>query len=287
MIFSDKKWRWVWGIIGLGFLFLGLIFRSTDSFAYIISLLITIVFSGIAISYTWNKFEENSSDNPMQKPSPSTTELTNENENSFLFLTVSGTLYAVIAGFAIISMLEFSFTGIIAELKIETGDNLATATISSILLAIQNSYYEIFMGLAFLATAIPFYHGAMLFLSDKSRILLEEDTKKLSRHFFTLFTQAIIFLGISLVLDSFVFVIVLLLALMFVDSIWLSITQNMKKPPPKGWIFLNLGFVAALFLTIYPGWEPITSAALLLLICSIRAGVDYVAFEPYYFKKKS
>ncbi len=70
------------------------------------------------------------------------------------------------------------------------------------------STYEITMFLVFLVTAIPFYHCAMVFLSKESH-QEPEPAKEMILHFGCLFIQAMIFLTISLVLQTLVLVVML------------------------------------------------------------------------------
>lgn len=291
---SDNYWNGIWFCSGFIILLWGLLFWHYQPLVVIFCLVITIILSGIGISRYWRKEfknetnEEVSNQNQSLKVQiPKLFNLVKKiREGSPLFLSISATLYAVIAGFAIIIMLRFAFEGIIDDLKVITNYNIVNATHSSISLAIERSWYEIIISGAFLATVIPFYHGAMLFLSDKSHILQEEESHKLARHFFALFIQSIIFLGVALSLGSFIFVIILFIALMFVDTVWVLITQTADKHPPVGWIFLNLGFTASLFLIIYPEEiSAVTSTALLLITCVIRTTIDYVVFDQYFFEK--
>lgn len=196
---------------------------------------------------------------------------------------ISAGLYGIIAGFAIKNAIEITIMGTLNQI-IHTLEDTASIKLSQFFIGLGQGTYEISMFFAFLATAIPFYHGAMIFLSKESH-QEPEASKAIALHFGCLFIQAIIFLSISLVLQYFLLVILLLILLMIIDSIWIILGQKTKHKPPLGWLSSNLAFTAVLFLIIYLNWDPNDSALFLLFTCLIRTVVDYVGFTKVYFPK--
>jgi hypothetical protein len=207
--------------------------------------------------------------------------------NSAVMIAVTSALYAVIAGFAIKNALSNTFDGIIHQIQNHFPSStypIEGASFSVIINSLSNSQYEIWMGVVFLTTAIPFYHGAMIFLSDKSGIKRLTTYKDVVIHFIPLFVQSIIFLALSLSLQSLMFSVMMLILLAIVDSLWIIIGQKSERRPPMGWLCINIGFVATLFLTTYHGWNPTSSSMYLGIICIVRTMIDYAGFKDMYIR---
>ena len=206
--------------------------------------------------------------------------------NSTIMIAVTSALYAVIGGFAIKTALGNTFDGIIHQIQNHFPPNspIEGASYPIIMDSLSKSQYEIWMGVVFLITAIPFYHGAMIFLSDKSGIKRLTTPKEVLIHFIPLFGQSIIFLAISMSIQSFMFSVMMLILLAIVDSIWIIAGQKSETKPPIGWLCINIGFVSALFLTIPLGWIPSSSSAYLGIICIARTAIDYAGFKDMYIR---
>src|SRR3989442_89027 len=224
-------------------------------------MIITIIAGAVSIRPFWNQ--------PIVEPKE-------PKEKSALLVSVSGALYAVIAGFAIKNATEFVLNHFIdSKLMLDSSKDYFMRIFDALWITPEAK-----MGIIFLIMAIPFYHGAMIFLSDKSR-KEDEGAKGLTWHFGILFIQAIIFLSVSFALKSFEFVVVLLIFLMLIDSIWIIGGQKTKNKPPIGWLSLNLCFTGALFLSLY-NISVIDSLNLLFLSTLFRTAVDYVGFKNIY-----
>lgn len=205
-----------------------------------------------------------------------------------LIVTVNAAIYAVIAGFAIKTTLENVFHPI----NVEIGTTESIASLQEILSAILIHEFQISVGVGLLITSIPFYHGAMIFLSEKSKVVLSNSsTKPMILHFSMLFLQAIIFLASALVVEHFKFVIAGLIALMVIDSLWILLARlGAGKPPPIGWLGLNVGFTSALIITLYDAWavmnydSVVSLGQIFLIICLGRTIADYTLFDFMYKK---
>ncbi|AJZ75118.2 hypothetical protein SU86_000500 [Candidatus Nitrosotenuis cloacae] len=210
-----------------------------------------------------------------------------EKNKSNLIAVVSASLYGVIAGFSIKTSLDKTFEQVIGRLNDlhAASGHITETSFRTLLLAITDTHYEIFMAIAFISTAIPFYHGAMIFLSEKSKMGAISNLRQLGYHFGFLFLQSIILLGISLSLESFLFSIVMFVLLMLVDSLWVIIGQRKHQgAPPLGWLCLNVGFTAILFMLLYEGWDPKVSVTYLWIVCLGRTALDYALFRDMYVK---
>jgi len=271
MQFREMPIRRYYGLLisGLILLIIGLLFGTIyPSLLWITSVFVFII-CGVGISSYWKKISEDKSE---------------RTDSTQVTVYISAGLYGIIAGFAIKNVIESTITGIIGEVT-QSFEDTTSAEFSQILLSLQQNPYEILMLAVFLATAIPFYHGAMIFLSEKSHKKPETPSGMIS-HFGCLFIQAIIFLTISIVLQNFVLVVFLLIILMIVDSVWIVLSQYTLRKPPLGWLASNLAFTTALLLTVHLSWNLDSSAFILALICISRTIIDYVGFTEVYFPKK-
>lgn len=199
------------------------------------------------------------------------------------FVYVSTTLYAIIAGFAITTAITFAFKGFGKD--IEIFPLFITFELVNLLIdETMNLSDQFWMLTIFLATAIPFYHGAMRFLTRRSDIISQEKLPGQIIHFVGLFTQAIIFLGISLVLTSLPAVITLIILLLIVDSAWIILGQKTNHHPPIGWLSLNIAFFASINLISYPMWADY-ALPILAGFAIARSSFDYFVFHEIFFDK--
>lgn len=258
-------------ILGVIFLIFGLSNRLVEPLSFYFSMIIVIVIGIIVIIITPTT-TSSSSDSPKSE-SP-------DSDRPTLLMNVNVALYAIIAGFAITNSMRFIFDEVKKELPQTV--NHSSTSYSVIFEAMYHSQYEIVISAIFLLTAIPFYHGAMVFLSDKSRTIEKENSKSLTIHFLVLFTQSIIFLAVSYTLVSIKLVVALFVGLMIIDSIWIIWGQTTKSKPPLGWLGLNLIFTSFLFISIYQLY--IEPEIMLLIFCIIRTGLDYFIFKHMYSK---
>lgn len=253
----------------------GIFLRSVNSFFFLGCMLAAITISGISIKTHWN-----------YKMIISNEEKETTTGNSTVMIAVTSALYAVIGGFAIKTALGNTFDGIINQIQNHFPQHspIEGASFAIIMDSLSKSQYEIWMGVVFLVTAIPFYHGAMIFLSDKSGIKRLTTPKEVLIHFIPLFGQSIIFLALSMSLQSFMFSVMMLILLAIVDSLWIIIGQKSEARPPIGWLCINIGFVSSLFLTIHQGWIPSSSSMYLGIICILRTAIDYMGFRDMYIR---
>lgn len=255
-------------ILGLTLFIIAFFLRTTIPFLIGVSVVIFVI-CGIGISSCWRKTGE---DKALKSDMTQVT------------VYISAGLYGIIAGFAIKNAIESTVMGIINQITL-TFEDTSSTKLSQILLGLELGTYEVSMFFVFLATAIPFYHGAMIFLSKESH-QKPEHIKGMILHFGFLFIQAMIFLTISLVLHFFILVISLLILLMIIDSIWIILSQKTLHKPPLVWLSTNLAFSTALLLIVHPDWNPDSSAPLLALAAVVRTVIDYFSAPEVYFPKK-
>lgn len=208
-----------------------------------------------------------------------------KSKDRFSILVIASALYAVIAGLALKDVFENIFY---KKLMVEISNSLnntsiADASLSVIYAATMKIQYDILMMVAFVTTAIPFYHGAAIFLSEHTKFD-PEHKKLLFVNFGFLFAQSIILLGFALSLGSFLLSIGMLILLMTLSSFWVIIARVIVKdnPPPLGWLSLNVGFSGTILLTIHHEWTPIISSGYLAIICLLRTVIDYKCFKNMY-----
>ncbi len=257
-------------IFGFVLIIIGFAFRQTVE-VYEGFMIFAIVISGIALLGPIHERRNDSNE-----------------KNKFFIMIVASSLYAVIAGLALKTVFDSTFTKkIMMEVSVvlnQTSEHAANASLHTLLVAIQNSQYHVLMMFSFIVTAVPFYHGAMIFLSEHVK-LDNKSNSPLFYNFGFLFLQSIVLLGLAFSLESFLLSIGMLVLLMVISSLWvIIITKKMKTggSPPLGWLCLNLGFSAALFLITYDGWTAETSSWYLAAVCSVRTFVDYVLFRSMY-----
>jgi hypothetical protein len=136
--------------------------------------------------------------------------------------------------------------------------------------------------LAFLATAIPFYHGALTYLQRTA-----DSGKRTMVDFLALLTEAFIILVLSASsADPSLFVTWLFVLFTF-DIGWLlfALSDHRKDPPPAVWLWLNISMSLFLIVGLLLG---IVSGALafLLMLALVSVGrsvVDYAVAWPVYF----
>lgn len=165
----------------LGFisLVIGMYFEFSNEIIFQIGIALSIILCGVALSVYWNK--------PImiEKKTPPTTAdgLSSAFQKSELMISVSAALYAILAGLSIAKTMEFAFEAIIDNFD-NFGSEIQLISSDTMYQILSSHANEILMASAFLITAIPFYHGAMVYLSDKSRNIELESTQGLAFHFY-------------------------------------------------------------------------------------------------------
>ncbi len=269
---KDEKQFSIILLVGLVLLIIAWIFEFRNEVVFFVCSIGAILSSGVAITKQWKKpldIERNLSENQsFERPT--------------LMISVSAALYAVLAGFAVVTALNYTFTRLVESLR-ELESDISLISIETMNEAISNNVNELIMAGVFLSTAVPFYHGAMVYLSDKSRNVDIETKGGLAFHFFILFIQAVLLLGIANSLESITFVITLLIALMVIDSFWIIFGQRTKNKPPLGWLCLNLGFTAAIIISLHLNAVPL-SLYMLFAASILRSVFDYLGFREVYTK---
>jgi hypothetical protein len=189
-------------------------------------------------------------------------------------------IYAVVAGLALGT--AFSKTDLpIAAIG---------ATVTSVDVANRILYL-----LAYLAIALPFYHGATVaFINQAKKVMSQEQGKKVFFDFIILFIESGILYFMAANLNSFLDFVVWSLALIITDSIWVSVSLITRDPiAPRQWLQLNITF--SLFLAplilIAIAKNPVelpTSYALpaLMVVALYRTVVDYRTTWRMYFPSK-
>jgi len=272
MKLNNKKISYVLLPIAFGVLLLGL---SLDNFypnVLFLSAFVTIFLCGIAIVPLWNQVERKGD------------ELNNEKKREItpVFVTVTSALYAVIGGFAVTKAVGYPF-GYFGDGLEVTNLEVTLDTLIPLLDELVRLKDKFLIMGVFLVTAIPFYHGAMMYLIRTPTIIVTESKQGQLFHFGFLFTQSMIFLGIALSLDSFPSILLLIGFLMVVDSVWIIFGQLTNIKPPVGWLCLNLGFFASIILISLPLW-PFRPIEMLLFFAIGRTVIDYFGFKAIFFK---
>lgn len=272
---SNKKKTLGLILIGVAFLILmiTLYLDKENHFLHLILLITTVCISAISIGIFWN-YKDKGDENKNNNNGTPLNDLR-------IFISVTTALYAIIAGFAITEAVRYAFTDFGVQYNFPI---LISIEIMDLLLkeVIKLKDQFIITGI-FLVTAIPFYHGAMMYLTNKGGIVASE--KKIGQiiHFAGLFSQSIIFLGISVSLTSSPSVISLIALLLIVDSVWIIAGQFTKHRPPLGWLGLNILFVSLINLSHYPfGTEH--ALLMILIFASGRTIIDYLGFQKIFFK---
>lgn len=245
-------------------------FLNAENLDLHIALSFLIITSCLVSIFLWHKVD---------LPIPSG----DSNNEPRFFVYVSSTLYAVIAGFAITTAITFAFFKFGEDIEIFPLF-ITFELVNLLIVETMNLSDQFLMMIIFLATAIPFYHGAMRFLTRRSNIISQENLYGQIIHFVGLFSQAIIFLGISLVLTSLPAVITLIILLLIVDSAWILLGQKTNHRPPIGWLSLNIAFFASINLISYPMWSDY-ALPILAGFAIIRSFFDYIIFHEIFFDK--
>lgn len=265
-----KKISYVLLFIAVTLLISQFLLNAKNLDLHIILSFLIIGFCTVSIILLWNKVEQ-----PITSGASS--------EESRIFIYVSTTLYAIIAGFAITTAITFAFGGFGKDIEIFPLF-ITFGLVNELIDETIRLSDQFWMTIIFLATAIPFYHGAMKFLTRRPDIISQEKIPGQIIHFVGLFTQAIIFLGISLVLSSLSAVIALIILLLIVDSTWIILGQKTNHHPPIGWLSLNIGFFASINLISYPMWSDY-ALVILAVFAIVRSLIDYCGFQEIFFDK--
>ena len=197
-------------------------------------------------------------------------------ENSIRSLT---NLYTVVVGAAL-------SVAVVGAIDVNKGLNSVSAV--SMLLFI-----------AFFATLLPFFHGAMRHLDD---VYIENKNPHVSRSalildFSLLFLHALVFLILSQLLKNPADFAWILISILLIDVVWglfttFGASSSGDFSAESRWTVINFIFVAcvASYLIhngIYLKFEkdPIPVAILLAIACVVRSTVDYVWCKDFYFPK--
>jgi hypothetical protein len=137
--------------------------------------------------------------------------------------------------------------------------------------------------LSFLATAIPFYHGALTYMQRTA----SDAGRRTMFDFLLLLFEAFIMLVLSVSSSSPASFVTWLFILFAVDTVWMlvSLHDGRKDPPPAVWLYLNasmlFGLATAALLGVVQD-DPIFLGTLAFVTVS-RSIVDYMVAWPVYF----
>jgi len=156
-----------------------------------------------------------------------------------------------------------------------------------------------FLFVAYVATLLPFFHGALRHLDD---VYIENDNPQIKTgafiiDFTLLFLHALAFLILSQLLKKpadFAWTLLLLLA---VDVVWGIFTYFGSSSPgslsaESRWTIINFIFIAVIGLGLYEndvwiGWQGVQGklAAIVMVACLLRSLADYFWCREVYFPK--
>ncbi len=143
---------------------------------------------------------------------------------------------------------------------------------------------RILLLVAFLATAVPFYHGAMAYLLREQR----REGRDAIIDFVILLAEALILLMLAASSSEPSLFVGWLVGLLAIDSSWLAYTVLSKRPepPPGVWFLLNVSTILFLVMVLSFGLVS-TALSFLLLLAGVSVGrtvVDYAVAWPLYFR---
>lgn len=227
----------------------------------------TMVVTGFLL--TWLSYEKRKSTIPKSLPQ-NISDIRRDNP-----VLILGAIYGIVAAFAITQALinfgQASHFERIEELLFENAINIILLT-------------------SFFLVAIPFYHGATVFLSSRAAELIHErKQRQIFFYFIMLFTEAtfLFLMGISVTsVEQFV---IWLFVLMIVDLGWTLVAYLIIRDEalPPEWIhldFLTIVFLL-IFVFLYPSavwFSPFT----LFIVLLFRTLIDYrVAWNLVYFRR--
>lgn len=160
------------------------------------------------------------------------------------------------------------------------------------------SAVSILLFLAFLATLLPFFHGALRHLDD---VYIENENQHVSRSaliidFALLFLHALVFLILSQLLKKPADFAWVLISILLIDVVWGLFTtfgaSTTADSAESRWTLINVIFIACVAgyligngIDLKSENDPTRLASLLALACVVRSIVDYVWCRNFYFPR--
>ena len=149
-----------------------------------------------------------------------------------------------------------------------------------------SSLEDIFLGLestiAFLFTALPFYHGATMFLITNYYLRgFEGKTREPLSDFLLLFSEAIALYGMAINIANLPGFIVSFFFLLLANAVWVLyiLARKWRREVPREWLWLDFymfSFLALFWLSSKP------SASVLAIVAIFRTLTDYCVAGKYY-----
>jgi hypothetical protein len=160
------------------------------------------------------------------------------------------------------------------------------------------SVVSVLLFTAFLATLLPFFHGALRHLDD---VYIENENHHVSRSaliidFALLFLHALVFLLLSQLLKKPVDFAFVLISILLIDVVWGLFTtfgaSTAAGSAESRWTLINVIFIACVVAYLISNGidlksenDPTRLASLLALACVVRSIVDYFWCRNFYFPK--
>jgi hypothetical protein len=137
--------------------------------------------------------------------------------------------------------------------------------------------------LSFLATAIPFYHGALTYMQRTA----SDVGRRTMFDFLVLLFEAFVILVLSVSSSSPLAFVTWLFILLAVDTLWMlvSLHDGRKDPPPAVWLYLNVSMLLCLATGALLGvvQDDAIFLSVLAFVTVGRSIVDYLVAWPVYF----
>jgi hypothetical protein len=164
---------------------------------------------------------------------------------------------------------------------------------------IIDAYGNLLMFLSFVATVIPFYHGANRYL-DATYVTGERRPKRytLLIDFVALFIEGLLLFVLAMLSNKLVLFYTLLAGLFVFDAIWVAFTklttEEQEDHGPKyiKWAALNIGAAAALSVFAWSNilnWEfwstPDVKNIALFIVALARTVYDYMSVWSFYYPR--
>jgi hypothetical protein len=161
------------------------------------------------------------------------------------------------------------------------------------------SRVAILLFVAFVATLLPFFHGALRHLDDA---YIENESHHIKAgaliiDFALLFMHALAFVILSQLLKKPADFAWLLIVVLSIDVVWglfayFAASSTTKLSAESRWAIINFFFIVFVLLyllnqKIYVGWggDSTTLAALIAIACAARSVFDYLWCRDFYFPK--
>jgi len=168
--------------------------------------------------------------------------------------------------------------GLVTALNVGITPSTITGTIP-----LGSAVERLLLLVAFVATAIPFYHGALTYL-HRTSINANRSTMV---DFLVLMLEAFVILLLSTSSSSPILFVTWFASLSAIDVLWLVFALKGKRsdPPPAIWLYLNVVMffflLAALYLQVVS--DSVTFLFALALTSVSRSVVDYTVAWRHYF----